>query len=453
MLSAASTVDWKRWKFPAAAALTSISVAGYFLYRRRQRQHSVAVEDYQAAFPTAQWVCAMRAVDAQSETPKIGRNINAGPDTLAATLTGEAGFRILDASVKMYSSTRSNLSLSLVERTQMFDQKWMAALDAGCKQFVVLAAGLDARAWRMPKMDESVTVFEVDVPNSFAYKNKRLATLQTPPSLSCSRIAVMADLSCPEWITKLVNAGFDPSQRSFFLIEGLLMYLPPGAPENLLRATANLMSRGSVLSGDSFVASLALTDQRFVTSLGSRWTWEFGTRSDVDDLMTEIGLSGTVIENVGGGAQSDGQRGDDGYVAAKAKRMQSVLLSLGAWPEGAKYLTVPKLIDGKETAVRALMAQIVDDKQNFQGLADEDEQTKAEIVEVALATPLEMERHGTRNLSEALLAEARLICDDPRMQKSWVGRWWTILVFMFTMMRRARKKGGASYVIYTAKKA
>merc|ERR1712129_172558 len=116
--------------------------------------------------------------------------------------------------------------------------------------------------------------------------------------------------------------------------------------------------------------------------------------------MTEIGLSDTVIENVGGGAQSDGQRGDDGYVAAKAKRMQSVLLSLGAWPEGAKYLYAPKLIDGKETAVRALMVQIVDDKQNFQGLADEDEQTKAEIVEAALATPLEMERHGTRNLSE-----------------------------------------------------
>lgn len=223
-----------------AAAVTLAAGAGYYWFRRRQHQ-SRLVEDYQAAFPTAQWVSAMRAADAASAAPKIGRNVGAGPDTLAATLAGEAGMKILDASAKKYSTSRQAISAALVDRTQTFDEKWVAALDAGVKQFVILAAGLDARAWRLPRMDKSVRVFEVDVPVAHAYKNERVATLDAP--LPCTRVVVEADLSDPGWVDALTAAGFEPSKPSFFLIEGLLMYLPPGACAALRRSNPETTSR------------------------------------------------------------------------------------------------------------------------------------------------------------------------------------------------------------------
>merc|ERR1719171_1830175 len=131
----------------------------------------------------------MRAADAASAAPKIGRNVGAGPDTLAATLAGEAGMKILDASAKKYSTSRQAISAALVDRTQTFDEKWVAALDAGVKQFVILAAGLDARAWRLPRMDKSVAVYEVDVPEAMRYKAERIAQLSMY-ELACKRVVV-----------------------------------------------------------------------------------------------------------------------------------------------------------------------------------------------------------------------------------------------------------------------
>ena len=151
------------------------------------------------------------------------------------------GMKILDASAKKYSTSRQAISAALVDRTQTFDEKWVAALDAGVKQFVILAAGLDARAWRLPRMDKSVRVFEVDVPVAHAYKNERVATLDAP--LPCTRVVVEADLSDPGWVDALTAAGFEPSKPSFFLIEGLLMYLPPGACAALRRSNPETTSR------------------------------------------------------------------------------------------------------------------------------------------------------------------------------------------------------------------
>lgn len=445
--------------------VTAISVAvvagvGYLWYRRTKHQE-LTVKDYQAAFPTAQWVSAMRATDAASDSPMIGSNIGAGPDTLAETLSGPSGMDILDASVEAYRATKSSISMSLVARTMTFDAHWVAALDAGVKQFVILAAGLDARAWRLPRMDKSVKVFEVDVPLAHAYKAERIATLDAP--LACSRIAVEADLSEPSWVDALLAAGFEPSQPSFFLIEGLLMYLPPGAPEALLSATAGLMSKGSTLTGDTFVGSLGLTDQSFVQSLGTKWTFEFATHDAVKAQLASVGLDGATVEAVDwqSGSQSGSQQvkpDDEAYPEDKAKKMQQVLLSMGMWPVGAKIMTVRNLIKKGEEGAKQLATQVVADKMNFHGLAEVDAATKTKIVELILTTPLKEPRQGTTSFVEALLAEAHEIGKGEDMQISLVRQWWTMGAFMFNMMRLAakmRKGGGGSgtYVTYMVKKA
>lgn len=434
----------------AITTIATVAIAAVVWHRKRGREREL-IEDYQAAFPTAQWVCAMRATDAASASPKIGSNVGAGPDTLAATLAGEAGMAILDAGAKKYKATPELMSMSLVARTLSFDATWVTALNEGCKQFVILGVGLDARAWRMPLMDKSVKVFEVDVPNCHRYKAERLDTLDEAPPLACTRVVVEADLSEPGWVDMLQGAGFEPSQPSFFLMEGLLMYLPPGAAEKLLRATAGLMSTGSTLTGDTFVNILSVVDQSFVQSLGTQWTFDFPTRDAIRTLLTTIGMSSCTIEGVDEVPQASGEVG---YVAEKARRMQQVALSLATWPAGAKALMVPKLLSSGEEGVRQLMAQLVNDKMNFHGLANVDVATKSTIVDLAIATPLMEAQHGSTRFGEALLAEAHEVMKGADMQCSRLRQWCSACAFMFEMVRQHMrgKTGGMTYVIYVARK-
>jgi methyltransferase (TIGR00027 family) len=238
-------------------------------YRRKQAQARQAVKDCQAAFPTAQWVAAYRAMDAKSASPRIGTNIGAGPDVAAEKLAGELGFA--------FAEEVGNNPDGLVHRTMFFDNKIMKMLDAGCKQLVILAAGLDARAWRLPRLDKSIRIFEVDVPRAMAYKAEKVAELGL--ELSCTRTVVEADLSEATWTHDLVAAGFQPHQTSFFLIEGLLMYLPPCAPEALFRSVSSLMSPGSKIAGDTFVNFLTFMPSNSVLEkYGTKWTFEFGSK-------------------------------------------------------------------------------------------------------------------------------------------------------------------------------
>ena len=203
----------------------------------------------EAAFPTAQWAAAMRACDARSAAPQIGTNVGGGPDLAAQHLAGETGALMLDAIASPLGLRPEDTIFGLVERTRWLDARWMAALDGGVRQFVILGAGLDARAWRLPRLSESVRVFELDVPAAIAYKKAAVARLALP--CRCTRTAVAADLSeAASWPVALLESGFDPAAPSLFLLEGLLQYLPPHAPHTLLRAVAGLMAPGSAAVGD-----------------------------------------------------------------------------------------------------------------------------------------------------------------------------------------------------------
>ena len=203
----------------------------------------------EAAFPTAQWAAAMRACDARSVAPQIGANVGGGgPDLVAQHLAGETGARMLDAIASPLGLRPEDTIFGLVERTRWLDARWMAALDGGVRQFVILGAGLDARAWRLPRLSVTCRVFELDVPAAIAYKEAAVARLALP--CRCTRTPVAADLSeAACWPLALLESGFDPAAPSLFLLEGLLQYLPPHAPHALLRAMAGLMAPGSAAVG------------------------------------------------------------------------------------------------------------------------------------------------------------------------------------------------------------
>ncbi len=110
-------------------------------------------------------------------------------------------------------------------RTAFFDEFFLGAAQAGVRQIVLLAAGLDARAWRLPWPDGTV-VYELDQPKVLEFK---FATLQRHGALPKSKlVGVPVDLR-QDWPTALREAGFDASQPTAWSAEGLLHFLPAWA--------------------------------------------------------------------------------------------------------------------------------------------------------------------------------------------------------------------------------
>ncbi|MEU6430066.1 SAM-dependent methyltransferase [Microbispora sp. NPDC046973] len=131
-----------------------------------------------------------------------------------------------------------------VLRTRFFDDFLLAATAAGCPQVVLLAAGLDTRAFRLPWPD-GVRVFELDLPEVFAFKEAVLDGVDAVPA--CERKAVPADLRA-SWTGELVAAGFDRAVPTAWLAEGLLLYLTADEASRLLTEVGELSTPGSRLA-------------------------------------------------------------------------------------------------------------------------------------------------------------------------------------------------------------
>ncbi|HUN30474.1 MAG TPA: SAM-dependent methyltransferase [Trebonia sp.] len=129
-------------------------------------------------------------------------------------------------------------------RTRYFDQYMTRAAADGIGQVVIMATGLDTRAFRL-EWPPGTTVFELDAPLVLDFKDSVLAGLDATPR--CARRAVAADLR-EDWPAALRAAGFDPSRPAAWLAEGLLVYLPDPAKGALIAAIDDLSAPGSLLA-------------------------------------------------------------------------------------------------------------------------------------------------------------------------------------------------------------
>ena len=131
-------------------------------------------------------------------------------------------------------------------RTKWFDEYFIAAGANGIDQAVILAAGLDARAWRLPWVSGSV-VYEIDQPQVLAFKAQTLDAHNARPTVEYR--AVPIDLRA-DWPTALQEAGFDPSTPTAWSAEGLLPYLPAAAQDLLLDRILSLSAAGSRIAAE-----------------------------------------------------------------------------------------------------------------------------------------------------------------------------------------------------------
>lgn len=132
-------------------------------------------------------------------------------------------------------------------RTNFFDTFFADATAAGIRQIVILASGLDSRAYRLA-WPAGTTVYEIDQPQVLEYKSATLADNGVTPS--ADRRAVAVDLR-QDWPAALRAAGFDPTARTAWLAEGLLMYLPAEAQDRLFTQVGELSPPGSRIAAET----------------------------------------------------------------------------------------------------------------------------------------------------------------------------------------------------------
>ena len=129
-------------------------------------------------------------------------------------------------------------------RTKYFDDYFRQAAAAGVRQIVLLAAGLDSRAYRLRWPDGTV-VFELDQPRVLDFKREALRRHGDSPLAERREVAV--DLR-DDWVQALTDQGFDPSRPSAWIAEGLLIYLTAAAQQQLFNGIDALASPGSWLA-------------------------------------------------------------------------------------------------------------------------------------------------------------------------------------------------------------
>lgn len=182
----------------------------------------------------------------------------------------------------------------LAARTRFIDGFLTDAVAAGATQVVLLASGLDARAYRMA-WPAGVTVFEIDQPRVLAAKSATLAELGAAPTAALREVGI--DLR-RDWPAALRAAGFDASAPTAWVAEGLLAFLPPPAQDALLDAITALSAPGSRLVTEMFLHSPQ--SKQTIEATHRRWYERGltvrlddlsypGERHDVDDYLTERG--------------------------------------------------------------------------------------------------------------------------------------------------------------------
>jgi methyltransferase (TIGR00027 family) len=164
-----------------------------------------------------------------------------GLDLFTKMLDGELDISAFDNA----SPTRMQAMIDgMAVRTKYFDEYFIDAANGGVRQAVILASGLDARAYRLP-WPAGTVVYELDQPQVIEFKTSTLAGLGAEPTATRRTIAI--DLR-QDWPAALTAAGLDTAAPTAWLAEGLLIYLPPEAQDRLFDNITALSAPGSTVA-------------------------------------------------------------------------------------------------------------------------------------------------------------------------------------------------------------
>ncbi|WP_019972274.1 class I SAM-dependent methyltransferase [Mycobacterium sp. 141] len=268
---------------------------------------------------TATMVAAARAIASTEPDPLID-------DPYAAPLVRAVGVdfftKLVDGDIMLDgddSAVAELMTSVMAVRTKFFDDFFItaagggnststagggnsttAAGGAGIRQAVILASGLDARAYRLP-WPAGTVVYEIDQPEVIGAKTAAMTRIGATPT--AERRAVAVDLR-DDWPAALRASGFDAEAPTAWSAEGLLVYLPPEAQDRLFDNITALSAPGSRLATE-YHPDIAAAVRNRSQSMVERWRehgfdidlselWYVGERNSVVDYLTDSGWSVTA---------------------------------------------------------------------------------------------------------------------------------------------------------------
>ena len=256
---------------------------------------------------TATGVAVGRALASRADNPLINDPFAeplvraVGVDFFTRLVAGELDATEVDDNGEWGMQRMSDM---MAVRTRFFDDFFVEATKSGIRQAVILASGLDARAYRLP-WPAGTTVYEIDQPTVIEFKTTTLRDLGAAPT--ADRRSVAIDLR-HDWPTALRGAGLDPTQPTAWSAEGLMPFLPPEAQDALLDNITMLSAAGSQLATENMPnASEAvpmMADR--MRQATERWRdhgfdlemtdlWYAGDRHDVVDYLDSHGWNVSAI--------------------------------------------------------------------------------------------------------------------------------------------------------------
>ncbi|BBZ57898.1 MULTISPECIES: class I SAM-dependent methyltransferase [Mycobacteriaceae] len=249
---------------------------------------------------TATMVATARALATKEAEPLI-RDPYADP--LVRAVGVEFFIKLLDGQVDLSGEVGTAAAMMtnlMAVRTKFFDDFFTTAGDAGIRQAVILAAGLDSRAYRLD-WPAGTVVYEIDQPEVIAAKTGTMAQIGATPT--CERRTVAIDLR-EDWPAALRAAGFDPSAPTAWIAEGLLIYLPPEAQDKLFDNITALSAPGSRLATEFHTDHGAGMRERGA-AMSERWRgagldlnltdlWYQGERTSVVEHLDASGWNTTA---------------------------------------------------------------------------------------------------------------------------------------------------------------
>lgn len=243
---------------------------------------------------TATAVAASRATASQGPNPLLD---DPWAEPLVRAVGMDAFVKIVDGKLDAEDDpllNRKAMREQIAVRTRYFDDFFTTASNAGITQAVILASGLDTRAFRLPWRAGTV-VYEIDQPEVIEFKTRTLADLGAKPTAQRRTVAI--DLR-EDWPSALKAAGFDSGVPTAWSAEGLLVYLPPEAQDRLFDNITELSATGSVVATEhmdmatmpsDWVQKLTERTRRIGSTINLAELFYTGERNGAADYLASLG--------------------------------------------------------------------------------------------------------------------------------------------------------------------
>jgi methyltransferase (TIGR00027 family) len=283
---------------------------------------------------TATAVAASRAMASQGPDALLDDPL---ADPLVRAVGIDSFVKLVDGEIAVTDDPRLNrrsMNEQMAVRTRYFDDFFTTATDSGVRQVVILASGLDTRAYRL-RWPADTVVYEIDQPDVIEFKTRTLAGLGAEPTARRRTVAI--DLR-DDWPSALIRAGFVTSLPTAWSAEGLLVYLPPEAQDRLFDSITELSAPGSRVATEhmdmrglpeDWAQQLTERSQRISSSINLAELFYTGERNSAADYLAAHGWQTNVLKTgeafaANGFELPDDELmsfgGDSGYLSATLKR-------------------------------------------------------------------------------------------------------------------------------------